>query len=150
MVEPPEALRRAIAAVASEWLVGCVERGAERGGVVMGPAMLDDARDMAVGEAPHLLERISELLATDVDDQRINPLAVFRSMVIHPIAVLDRHAVPTPDRTDWDRQAFPDDVYDLGPATWADIHESLTEPGLVWGAWKAAVVLRRRRDEGLR
>lgn len=149
-IDPPEVLRRAIAAVASGWLVRCVERGAQRGGATIDQAMLDDARDMAGRETPRLLERVSELLATDVDAQRTNPLAVFRSAVIHPNGVLDRHAVPTPGRAEWDRQAFPDDVYDLGPATWADIHESLVEPGLVWGAWKAATVLRRRRGEGLR
>ena len=40
---------------------------------------------------------------------------------------------------------FPDDDYDLSPATFADIDESLHEPGLVWGAAKAHVVLTRRR-----
>jgi hypothetical protein len=38
----------------------------------------------------------------------------------------------------------------LGPATWSDVHPDLQEPGLAWGAWKAMVVLRRRRDEGRR
>jgi hypothetical protein len=41
-------------------------------------------------------------------------------------------------------------VYDLSPATWGDVDESLQEPGLIWGAWKAKTVLERRRAEGRR
>jgi hypothetical protein len=40
---------------------------------------------------------------------------------------------------------FPDDVYDLAPAAFADLDPSVHEPGLVWGAAKAHVVLARRR-----
>jgi putative CocE/NonD family hydrolase len=46
--------------------------------------------------------------------------------------------------------SFPDDAYDLGPASFADIDPSLHEPGLMWGAAKAHVHLARRRAEGLR
>ncbi len=38
----------------------------------------------------------------------------------------------------------------LAPASFADLHPDLHEPGLVWGAAKAHVVLARRRREGLR
>ena len=39
------------------------------------------------------------------------------------------------------RRNFPDDVYDLSPATFADVDPALHEPGLVWGAAKAHVHL---------
>ncbi len=42
-------------------------------------------------------------------------------------------------------QLHPDDIYDLTPATFAEIHPSLHEPGLAWGAAKAHVHLRRHR-----
>jgi hypothetical protein len=48
------------------------------------------------------------------------------------------------------RSIHPDDHYAIAPATWTDVDESLREPGLVWGAWKAATVLARRRSDGLR
>jgi hypothetical protein len=43
---------------------------------------------------------------------------------------------------------FPDDLYDLTPASFADIDPALHEPGLVWGAAKAHVHLRRRAQGG--
>jgi hypothetical protein len=41
-------------------------------------------------------------------------------------------------------------VYDLTPASFADVDPALHEPGLVWGAAKAHVHLARRRREGRR
>jgi hypothetical protein len=40
---------------------------------------------------------------------------------------------------------FPEDPYDLCPATFADIDPSLAEPGLVWGAAKAFAHLQRHK-----
>ena len=62
------------------------------------------------------------------------PLQVLRRLVSHPTAVLRSLGTPELDRAPFDRQAFPDDVYDLSPATWADIDPALHEPGLAWGA----------------
>ena len=56
--------------------------------------------------------------------------------------------VPEVLRDEFDASINPDDVYSLYPAHWSDIDESLTEPGIVWGAAKAATVLQRRRAEG--
>jgi hypothetical protein len=47
-------------------------------------------------------------------------------------------------------RSFPDDVYDLTPASFADVDPALHEPGLVWGAAKAHVHLARRRRQGKR
>ena len=58
-------------------------------------------------------------------------------------------ASPVP-RDDFDVRNFPDDVYGLSPATFADVDPALHEPGLVWGAAKAHVHLARRRREGKR
>ena len=41
-------------------------------------------------------------------------------------------------------------LYDLSPASFADLAPALKEPGLVWGAAKAHVHLSRRRAEGRR
>jgi hypothetical protein len=38
-------------------------------------------------------------------------------------------------------------VYGLSPATWVDIDEALVEPGIEWGAWKAATVMMRKKNQ---
>ncbi len=88
---------------------------------------------------------LRELLTTDVDEQRTNPLTLIRGAVVHPTAVLQAAGVPPVVRDDQAARLFPADVYDLTPAAFADLDPSVHEPGLVWGAAKAHVVLRRRR-----
>ncbi|MGB1727392.1 MAG: hypothetical protein ACPHIW_04525, partial [Ilumatobacteraceae bacterium] len=94
--------------------------------------------------------RLGALLGTDVDEQRANPLDILRDAIGGPTAVLRAAGAQPVARDRFAEERFPDDVFDLTPATWADIDESLAEPGLTWGAWKAAIVLTRRREEGLR
>jgi hypothetical protein len=94
--------------------------------------------------------RLRQLLATDIDAQRTNPLTVLRSAVVYPTAVLRAAGVPEVQRPEFEERAFPDDIYGLSPASWRDIDESLHEPGLIWGAWKAKQHLDRRRAEGNR
>ena len=53
-------------------------------------------------------------------------------------------------RDEFSARHFPDDVYDLTPASFADVDPALHEPGLVWGAAKAHVHLTRRCREGRR
>jgi hypothetical protein len=70
---------------------------------------------------------------------------VLRAAVRHPTAVLAEAGVPEVVRDRFAEETFPADVYDLSPAAFADIDPALAEPGLVWGAAKAHVVLTRRR-----
>jgi hypothetical protein len=146
---PARQLYDAVAAVLADWLVRSVVVTAERLLGVCPPEVAAEARAMADRESPPVLARVEHLLGTDVDEQRSNPLAVLRSAVAGPTDVLRRAGVPIPHRDEFARRAFPEDVYGLSPATWADVDESLHEPGIVWGAWKAATVLARRRAEGL-
>jgi hypothetical protein len=90
------------------------------------------------------------LLATDVDAQRSTPLAMVRRAVPIASAVLDGAGVPPVERDADAERLFPDDPYDLTPAALADLDPSVHEPGLVWGAAKAHVVLARRRRAGRR
>lgn len=93
---------------------------------------------------------LRELLVTDVDEQRSNPLTLLRAASGHATRVLREEGVPPVARDEQAEALFPDDVYDLVPGSFADVDPSLEEPGLVWGAAKAHVVLARRRREGLR
>ena len=148
--EPVLDLERAATAVVEPWLVRSVIDTARRVLGAVPPGLDDTARAMAERTAPAVLAELHELLRTDVDEQRTNPLSVLRAAVRHPTALLAAAGVPPVVRDEFERHAFPDDVYALAPATWRDVDESLHDPGIVWGAWKAATVLRRRREEGLR
>ena len=93
---------------------------------------------------------LRELLAQDPDEQRANPLAIVRRAVARPTEVLRAAGVPPVERDVHAERLFPDDDYDLSPAAFADLDPTVHEPGLVWGAAKAHVILRRRRGEGRR
>lgn len=91
--------------------------------------------------------RVRALLESDVDQQSTGPLALLREAVAYPTAVLTQAGVPPVVRDEFAERVFPADVYDLAPASFADLDPALHEPGLVWGAAKAHVVLARRRAE---
>ena len=125
-------------------------------GVLAGQAIaVDDATAAAIAEAGAAaraegVPRVRALLATDVDAQMGNPLAVLRALVHHPTAVLRAAGARPVPRDEFSVRSFPDDLYDLTPATFADVDPALHEPGLLWGAAKAHVHLARRRQEGRR
>ncbi len=93
-------------------------------------------------------DNMFELLSTDVDEQRTNPLQVLRDAAQFPTQVLRDAGIPAPQRDHFDEQINPLDVYGLGPYTWRDLGEDVHDAGIEWGAWKAATVLTRRRAEG--
>jgi hypothetical protein len=105
------------------------------------------AQARAAGERARteLIPALRELLATDVDAQRANPLAIVRRAVPHATDVLRAAGVPPVERDAHAERLFPDDAYDLTPATFGDLAPSVHEPGLVWGAAKAHIILARRR-----
>ena len=89
---------------------------------------------------------LRELLLKDIADQTIGPLEVLRRAVAVPTSILTEAQVAPVERDDFSRTNFPDDVYDLTPASFAAVDPALHEPGLIWGAAKAHVHLRRRRE----
>jgi hypothetical protein len=138
-----------------DWaLAGWVARSVERVLHAQGrhPDAATRQRAAAAGDAARaeIVPRLRRLLEADIDDQRTTPLAVIRGAVPHPTGVLRAAGARPVARDDPSRRHFPDDVYDLAPASFADLDPSLREPGLEWGAAKAHVHLRRRRAEGRR
>jgi hypothetical protein len=85
------------------------------------------------------------LLLSDVDVQSAGPLGILRNAVGDATDVLAAAQVPRPRRDEFAARNFPDDPYDLGPATFDDVDPALHEVGLRWGAAKAHLVLTRRR-----
>jgi hypothetical protein len=127
------------------WVARCVARFVP----VEGDVRI--AVDRAGAEARrHIGTAVRALLETDVDAQRGNPLALLRRGVRYPTEVLRGAGVPAVARDEFAARVFPEDDYDLSPATFADVDPALAEPGLVWGAAKAHVVKQRRRAEGRR
>jgi hypothetical protein len=132
------------------WVERSVRRVLADQGIAVDEATAEAIADAATAARDDGARRVRALLATDVDDQAGNPLAVLRSLVRHPTAVLRSAGARPVARDEFAERAFPDDVYDLSPATFADVDPGLHEPGLVWGAAKAHVHLARRRREGRR
>jgi hypothetical protein len=102
-----------------------------------------------VGASEKALEAVMgplrTLLATDIDAQRGTPLTIIRTAVPYPTAVLATFGAQVPHRDPGDAGRFPDDIFALTPATWADIDESVADPGLRWSVAKAFEYKRRRR-----
>lgn len=134
-----EALADGVERALPTWVVASVER-------VIGPAPQEvhtaarragDRAAMEVGAA------VRRLLETDLDGQTTTPLALLRTAVRYPTEVLRAAGAPPVARDRFAEEAFPDDVYDLTPATFADLDPALADPGLAWGAAKAFVHKRR-------
>lgn len=148
--EPVDLLVDTLARTVPIWLTDCVVRTAHQAYGRCPDDLADGAARMAHEQAPEVVARIETLVRTDVDLQRTNPLSLLRDAVHGPTELLRAADVPPVRRDAFAVERFPDDVYDLGPASWADVHPDLHEVGIMWGAWKAATVLQRRREEGRR
>ena len=137
----------ALADAADGALPGWVERSVERLLVAWydraDPAVMEEARAAGLAAVADVGARVRALLEADIDDQRSGPLAVLRTAVAYPTAVLRTAGVPPVARDAFAEEHFPDDIYDLTPATFADVDPSLHEPGLAWGAAKAWAHRRR-------
>lgn len=89
--------------------------------------------------------QVRALLAADIDDQRTTPLSLLRGAVRYPTAVLRAAGVPPVQRDEQQERLFPDDVYDLAPATFGDVDPALADAGMSWGAAKAFEHLQRHK-----
>ena len=146
LTELATALADAVEAALPAW----VERSVAARAPLLDAALRAAAADAGRRAAAEVGAEVRSLLLTDVDEQRANPLAVLRGAVRYPTEVLRSAGVAPVRRDEFAERSFPDDVYDLSPATWSDIDPGLQERGIVWGAAKAHVVLARRRREGKR
>lgn len=132
----------AVEQVLPGWVIGCVE---DRAPMLTAP-LREQAERAAELAAEETMPMLRQLLATDIAEQRGNPLDLLRMAVKYPTEVLAAAGIAAGTRDEFDERVFPDDVYALTPASFADVHPSLHEPGLMWGAAKAHVHLRRRRE----
>ncbi len=106
------------------------------------------AADVAAATAEEVMSPLRMVLAADVDRAAGSPLAALRTGVGPMTRCLDAWGVPRPMRDEFHQRQFPNDPFELGPAAFGEVDPSLHEPGLVWGAARAHVHLRRRREAG--
>lgn len=148
--DPAQLLAEVFAEVVGPWLVRCVVDTSLRQSGECRDDLRQQASVMADRCAPAVIEEMRALLQTDVDEQRTNPLSVARRAVRYPTELLQQAGIAPPQRSEFDQRVLAEDVYGLAPATWSDIDPKLHDVGIMWGAWKASVVLQRRRAEGRR
>ena len=158
MTEPEDQLQAyaglladGIEAALPGWVVAQVERVAAAQSVTLSGADRAALAEAAAQARSDIGGRIRALLEIDLDEQATTPLALLRMAVRYPTTVLSRAGLAPVSRDRFAEQAFPDDVYDLSPATFADIDPELAEVGLAWGAAKAFVHKRRhttKKSEG--
>jgi hypothetical protein len=131
------ALLEVVEAQLGPWIEGRV--------LELAPDQSAEATDAARQATAEVVAGLRDLLATDIDDQRTTPLQLVRHSTRFATAVLARAGVAPVRRDPWQKEAEPDDDYDLSPATWADLGPEAGEAGLIWGAAKAMAHLARHR-----
>ena len=139
------ALADGIDAALPGWVVRGVERLMSAGPRPMTPEVRQAAE--AAGDQARVESgaEIRALLTTDIDEQRSTPLTLLRQAVRYPTRVLQEAGVPPVERDRFATAAFPDDDYDLSPASWSDVDPALTDLGIAWSAAKAFEHKRRHR-----
>lgn len=139
------ALADGVDAAISSWVVGCVERimTAWAGGIP--PEMAGPAEAAGARASAEVAPALRDLLARDIDEQGTTPLALLRSAVRYPTEVLREAGVPPVERDGFAEGAFPDDIYDLSPASFSDLDPRLGDVAIMWGAAKAFEHKRRHR-----
>jgi|DEB0MinimDraft_10_1074344.scaffolds.fasta_scaffold00043_32 hypothetical protein len=105
-----------------------------------------DVASVVESTVARVMPSLQAVLAADVDAGAGSPLEVLRQGVGPMTSLLQQQRVAPPPIDEFVARRFPDDPYQLGPATFADVDPELHELGLMWGAARAHVHLRRRRE----
>ena len=140
-------LVRAVESALGEWIDNSVQAvlHAQGRSIDAATAMLiatarSDATQAVIGE-------LDAVLSLDVDEQRQNPLSILRAAVRYPTQVLRAVGALPVARYEFDERSFPDDDFALTPAAFSDFGPAVHDAGITWGAAKAHVHLRRRREK---
>jgi hypothetical protein len=141
--EHARALNRALAAALPGWVERCVERTLVAARGQADPSVMREAAEAGRRAQADVVPRLEQLLGADIDEQPTTPLALVRQAVAYPTEVLRRAGIPPVERDAQQRRLFPDDIYDLAPASFADVDTSVADLGLAWGAAKAYAHLQR-------
>jgi hypothetical protein len=130
-------LADAIAAAIPGWVTGSVQRVMARRSMAMTPEIQQASAVAGWRAQAETGAAIRALLAADIDDQRSTPLTLLRQAVRYPTGVLEAAGAAPVARDRFAQRTFPDDIYELTPASLADVDPALTDLGIAWGAAKA-------------
>ena len=148
-LEPyPQELFDAVMEAAPAWIQNRIVSIASAELGVCPAELRDQLEEVGRVTSEVIARNLAQLLSTDVDAQQTNPLHVLRGATTAATIALQSAKVSPVRRDEFEVRAMPNDVYAIGPLAWRDLGESVHEAGITWGAWKAAVVLSRRREEG--
>ena len=143
-----QALADAVVEVLPRWVERSVTDLVRAWSGTVGPDALAAARRAGAEAVADVGPDLRRLLEADVDAQWTNPMTVVRRAVAPATAALRAAGVGEVQRAPEDEARFPDDVYGLTPLAFADLHPSLHELGITWGAVKARAHLSRHRPAG--
>jgi hypothetical protein len=149
-LEPyPEALYEAVVDAVPAWIIKRIQEVSTALSGTVHPELELMQSQLVSSVTAEVKKNLAVLLATDVDTQNINPLQVLRDSTTVVSDAMVKVGIPFPHRDQFEVRAMPNDIYSIGPITWRDLSEDVHDAGITWGAWKAAVILSRRRDEGM-
>lgn len=138
-------LAAAVDAAVGGWVESAVARLVTAWAGSVPPEVREAARTAGERARHEVGVALAELVAADPDAAWTTPLSLLRQATRYPTAVLAELGVPPVVRDEVAERQFPDDVYDLTVASFADLGPAVGEAGLVWGAAKAHLHLTRRQ-----
>ena len=148
-LEVTNELVQALESALPEWVIDRVEKISVAWEGQTSPQLLAEAEQAAKKCYDEVMPDLRALLLTDIDSQFVSPLSVIRKAVSFPTKVLRDNNVPEVNRDEFAIRNFPEDVYDLSPASFGDLNEELHVLGIAWGAAKAHTHLQRRKQGSL-
>jgi hypothetical protein len=109
-----------------------------------------DADAIAAGDAAtaRVVAALRDFFATPPTEQRTTPLEIVRTATRDVTGVLAAAGIPPVERDAFAERAFPDDLYDVTPATLSDLGDDELGPlQLAWGLAKAKVLRAERGSD---
>ena len=113
-------------------MVRCVERVATAWRGELDPPVRADAEEAGPQGPGGCGPPGARHFDTDVDEQDQPPASGAAGRALSDRGAA-RAGVPPVVRDSFAEEVFPDDVYDLAPASFADVDPGLAEPGIEWG-----------------
>ena len=146
--EYSQTLLDACVAAIPEWITNRIQHVCLVSGGIVPEIVTTKVAGVAHATQAQVQIDLMALLSVDIDSQRTNPLQVLRGSTLMATALLIEAGIPQVRRDEFEVRSMPDDMFALGPLTWRDLGDDVHDAGIQWGAWKAAMIISRRRDEG--